>query len=208
MPAGGAAGPPGPPRWTFASPAQRRLAIASLALALISTVIAVNAARAEPERRSRTVVAPTPPAAASVDASGCPAPAECEVRSRAAELDAAFARAFPGGRVLDVSTTFDLRDNRGYRSTLIGLIGAASTVSVTAQCVPGAPAPAPRLDRSNTANTDLAGNSVIEFRQLSVLVPGRPGCGVAVLLRTRGPAVRFQDAALRLVRDPATQLRP
>lgn len=130
------------------------------------------------------------------------------MRGRATGLEAAFGRAFPGAQVLHADTTVDLRSGRGYRASLIGLIEGASTVSVTAQCVPGAPGSVPRLDRSNTASVDLAGNSVIEFRQLSVLVPGRPGCGVALLLRTRGPAVRFSDAALRLARDPAAQLRP
>lgn len=202
------AGPAGSPRWTFASAAQRRWAITALALALVAAVIAVNAARAHPERRVRTVAAPAPPAAATVDASGCPDVTVCQVRHRATGLEAAFGRAFPGARVLHADATFDLRSGRGYRASLIGLIEGASTVSVTAQCVPGAPRSVPRLDRSNTASVDLAGNSVIEFRQLSVLVPGRPGCGVALLLRTRGPAVRFSDAALRLARDPAAQLPP
>ncbi|MEO6502475.1 MAG: hypothetical protein ABIQ09_11250 [Jatrophihabitantaceae bacterium] len=207
MPPGGA-GPAGSPRWVFAGPAQRRLAITALALALISTVIAVNAARAHPEHRVRTVSAPAPPAVAAVDASGCPGFTVCQVRDQATELAAAFARAFPGGQVLAAQTTFDTRGDRSYRTSLIGLVSDASTVSVSAQCVPGAPRSTPRLDRSNTASVDLAGNSVIEFRQLSVLVPGRAGCGVAVLLRTRGPAVRFEGAALALARDPAIQLLP
>jgi hypothetical protein len=79
---------------------------------------------------------------------------------------------------------------------------------VTAQCVPGAPVSGVRLDRSSTAFIDLKGDSVIEFRQLSTLVPGRPGCGVALLLHTRGAAVRFEAAALRLAHDPAVQLPP
>jgi hypothetical protein len=41
-----------------------------------------------------------------------------------------------------------------------------------------------------------------------VLAPGRPGCGVALLLRSRGPALRFSEEALRLARDPAVQLVP
>lgn len=208
MPAGAAAGPAGSPGWIFASPVQRTLAAIAVALALISAVIAVNAARARPERRISTVTAPAPPAAATVDASGCPVQAQCRVQQRASGLDSAFVRAFPAGQVLDVQATLDLRTNRNYRTSLIGLIEGSSTVSLTAQCVPGAPRPASRLDRSSTAHVDLAGNSVIEFRQLSVLVPGRPGCGVALFLRTRGSAARYQDAALRLARDPAVQLTP
>jgi hypothetical protein len=172
-------------------------------------VITVNAARAHPERRIRIITAPAPPAAATVDASGCPQLAECRVQQRAANgLDAAFIRAFPTGQVLNVQATLDLRSNRTYRTSLIGMIEGASTVSLTAQCVPGAPRPTPRLDRSSTASVDLAGNSVIEFRQLSVLVPGGLGCGVALLLRSRGAAVRFEAAGLRLARDPAVQLSP
>jgi hypothetical protein len=130
------------------------------------------------------------------------------VQQRATGLDDAFIRAFPAGQVLNVQATLDLRTNRSYRSSLVGLIEGSSTVSLTAQCVPGAPRPAARLDRSSTAHVDLAGNSVIEFRQLSVLVPGRPGCGVALLLRTHGSARQFEAAALRLARDPAAQLPP
>jgi hypothetical protein len=206
MAAGAAAGQAGPPRWVFASPAQRRLAVLAAALALIALVIAVNAARVHPERRIITVTAPAPPAAAAVDATGCPAQAQCRVQQRATGLDAAFVRAFPAGQVLNVQATLDLSTNRSYRTSLIGSIEGSSTVSLTAQCVPGAPRPSARVQRSSTAHIDLAGNSVIDYRQLSVLTPGRPGCGVALVLRTRGAAVRFEDAALRLARDPAAQL--
>ena len=208
MAADTAAGPAGSRSWVFASPAQRRLAVLAAALALIASVIAVNAARTQPERHIVTVTTPAPPAAATVDATGCPVQAECRVQQRATGLDAAFVRAFPAGQVLNVQATLDLHTNRSYRTSLIGLIEGSSTVSLTAQCVPGAPRPAARLDRSSTAHIDLAGNSVIEFRQLSVLVPGRSGCGVALFLRTRGSALRFSDAALRLARDPAVQLFP
>jgi hypothetical protein len=102
----------------------------------------------------------------------------------------------------------DLRTYRSYRTSLIGSIEGASTVSLTAQCVPGAPRPAARVDRSSTGHVDLAGNSVIDFRQLSILAPGRPGCGVALVLRTRGGSVRFEDAALRLARELATRPPP
>lgn len=209
MPEGGdAAGPAGSPRWVFASAAQRRWAITALAVALIAGVIAVNAGRARPEHRVRNVSAPAPPAAASVDASGCPAFTLCRVRGQATDLAAAFAREFPSGQVLSAQATVDLRSARVYRTSLIGLIEGASTVSVIAQCVPGAPRSIAREDRSNTASVDLAGNSVIQFRQLSVLVPGQPGCGVAMLLRTRGPAVQFEDRALALARDLAIQRSP
>ena len=208
MAADAAAGAAGSPSWVFASPAQRRFAVVAVVLALIAVVIAVNAARARPERRITTITAPAPPAAATVDATGCPVEAECTVQQRAIGLDDAFVRAFPAGQVLNVQATLDLRTLRGYRTSLIGSIDGSSTVSLTAQCVPGAPRSKPRLERSSTAHVDLAGNSVIEFRQLSVLVPGRPGCGVALLLRTRGSARQLEDAALRLARDPAVQLLP
>lgn len=208
MPAGALGGPAGSPHWVFASAAQRRLAAAAAVLALISAVIGVNAARARPERRVLTVTAPASPDAATVDATGCPVQVRCRVQQQATGLDAAFIRAFPRGQVLNVQATVDLRTYRNYRTSLIGSIEGSSTVSLTAQCVPGALRSTPRLDRSSTAYPDLAGNSVVQFRQLSVLVPGRAGCGVALLLRTRGPAVRYQDAALRLARDPAVQLSP
>ncbi|HST48371.1 hypothetical protein [Jatrophihabitans sp.] len=196
----------GRPGWAFAGPAQRRLAVTAAVLALLATVITVNAARAHPERRVRTIVLPAPPAAVSVDASGCPVRADCRVAQRAIGLDDAFTRAFPSGEVLSVQATLDLRTSSSYRKSLVGLIEDGSTVSLVSQCVPGAPRPPGRLDRSSTAFTDLAGNSVIAYRQLSVLVPGLPGCGVALLLRTRGAAIRFEQAALRLARDPAVQL--
>ena len=208
MAAGAAADRAGLPRWVFASPVQRRLAVLATALALTAAVIAVNASRTQPERRVRTVSAPAPPVAATVDATGCPVQAKCRVQQRATGLDVAFVRAFPSGQVLNVQSTLDLRTNRSYRASLVGLVEGSSTVTLTSQCVPGAPRAASRLDRSSTAHLDLAGNSVIDFRELSVLVPGRPGCGVALLLRTRGAAPRFSDTALRLARDPAAQLSP
>jgi hypothetical protein len=203
-----AAGPAGSPSRAFASPAQRRFAVLAVALALISVVIGINAARVHPQRRITTVTAPAPPAAVAVDATGCPAQAQCRVQQRAIGLDDAFVRAFPAGQILNVQATLDLRSLRSYRKSLVGSIEGSSTVSLTSQCVPGAPRSRPRLEHSSTSFVDLAGNSVIEFRQLSVLVPGRPGCGVALLLRTRGSAARFEDAALRLARDPAVQLIP
>jgi hypothetical protein len=179
-----------------------------MVLALLSSVIAVNAARAHPVQRFRTVTVPAPPAAATVDASGCPVRAECRVQQRAVGLDDAFIRAFPDGQVLTVQATVDLRSNHSYRAGLVGLIEPGSTLSLTAQCVPGAPRSTPRLDRSSTAFDNLAGDTVIGSRQLSVLVPGASGCGVALLMSTRGAAIRFDDAALRLARDPAVQLSP
>jgi hypothetical protein len=208
MAADAAAGPADAPSWAFASSAQRRLAVLAVVLALISAVIAINAARIHPQRRITTVTAPARPAAVTVDATGCPAQAQCRVQQRAIGLDDAFVRAFPTGEILNVQATLDLHSLRSYRKSLIGSIEGSSTVSLTAQCVPGAPLSRPRLERSSTAYVDLAGNNVIAFRQLSVLVPGPPGCGVALLLRTRGSAVRFQDAALRLAHDPAVQLLP
>lgn len=175
-------------------------------LAFVSFVITVNAARTHPNRLTRTITTAAPPAAVTVDATGCPVTARCHVQQRAIRLDDAFARAFPSGQVLDVQTTVDLDSYRSYRVSLIGLIDPGATVSLWSQCVPGAPPSKPELERSSTAFVDLAGNSVIEFRQLSVLVPGRPGCGVGLLLRTRGASSRYQAAALRLVRDPSAQL--
>jgi hypothetical protein len=203
-----AAGPAGSPSWVFASPAQRKLAGLAAALALTSAVIGVNAARVHPQRRISTVTAPAPPAAVTVDATGCPVQTECRVQQRAIGLDDAFVRAFPTGQILNVQATVDLRSLSSYRKSLIGSIDGSATVSLTTQCVPGAPRSTPRLERSSTAHVDLAGNSIIEFRQLSVLVPGGSGCGVALLLRTRGAAARFQDQALRLAHDPALRLYP
>ena len=197
----------GRPGWTFAGPVQRRLAVTAAVLTLLAAVITVNAARAHPERRVRTVLLPAPPAAVTVDASGCPVQAGCSVQQRAIGLDDAFIRAFPGGQVLSVQATLDLRTSSSYRKSLIGLTGDdGSTVSLVSQCVPGAPPQPSRLDRSSSSFTDLAGNSVVAYRQLSVLVPGLPGCGVALLLRTSGPAMPDEAAALRLAHDQAVQL--
>ena len=196
----------GRPGWALAGPAQRRLAATAAMLALLATVITVNAARTHPERRVRTIVLPAPPAAVSVDATGCPVRASCRVAQRAIGLDDAFTRAFPSGEVLIVQATLDLRTSSSYRKSLVGLTEDGSTVSLVSQCVPGAPRPTDGLDRSSTAFTDLAGNSVVAFRQLSVLVPGLPGCGVALLLRSRGATDRFDTAALGLAHDPAVQL--
>jgi hypothetical protein len=156
--------------------------------------------------RVRTVVLPPPPAAVSVDASGCPVQASCRVAQRAIGLDDAFTRAFPSGEVLSVQATLDLRTSSSYRKSLIGLTAAGSTVSLVSQCVPGAPAQPDRLDRSSSSFTDLAGNSVVAYRQLSALVPGLPGCGAALLLRTSGAAAPDEAAALRLVHDRTVQL--
>ena len=207
----GVADHPAPARWVFGSTAQRRAAVAAAVLALLSVVITVNGARARPGHRIRTVAVPAPPAAATVDATGCPRTAECLVVQRATGLDAVFARAFPNGQVVNVQATLDLRDNRTYRSSLLGLVsvaGGSATVELAAQCVPGAPRSRARLDHSATAHVDLAGNGLIESRQLSVLVPGRPGCAVALLLSSAGAASPFDTAALRLVHDPAAQLHP
>ena len=195
--------------WTFAGPAQRRLAVTAAVLTVLAAVITVNAARAHPERRVHTVLLPAPAAAvkvATVDASGCPVQAGCSVQQRAPGLDDAFIRAFPGGQVLSVQATLDLRTLSSYRKSLLGLTPAGSTVSLVSQCVPGAPAQPSRLDRSSSSFTDLAGNSVVAYRQLSALVPGVTGCGVALLLRTGGATAQDEAAALRLAHDRAVQL--
>ncbi len=206
--AGSAAHPAGPVRWAFGSPAQHRLAVGAAVLALLSVVITVNAARTRPSYRFRTIAAPAPAAAVPVDASGCPVTARCRVQQRATGLDTAFARAFPAGQVLSVQATVDLDSNQTYRTSLLGLLAGNATVSLSAQCVPGAPRSTARLERTSTAHVDLAGDSVIQSHLLSVLVPGSPGCGVALLLRSPAPAGPAQDAALSLVHDPSVQLPP
>lgn len=189
----------------FANSIQRRLAVTAAVLAALSAVVAVNATRTRPSYR--TVLAAATPVAA-VDATGCPATARCLVVQRATGLDAAVTKAFPAGRILSVQSTLDLGDQRTYRSTLLGLIQGTATVRLSAQCVPGAPPSLPRLDRFNTAYVDLGGNSLINSRELSILVPGAPGCSLALLLRTPGSSSRYQGAAIRLAHSPAAQLQP
>jgi hypothetical protein len=182
------------------------LALAGL-LGLVAVLIASQAVRLKPVRQVRLVQAPT---AVLVDAAGCPAGVSCRIGSTAPPaLLAAINRALPSAAVQSVTGVYDSATGWPYRITVSARIGIAAHLTVIAQRLPGAPVNDPEaFDGSSVGHDDLSGNLVIDSRFTHAVVPGRPGCTIQLTLSSRGSGDAFDDAALRLARDPDLQLTP
>jgi hypothetical protein len=201
---------PGLLRWRRAWDAtsgRRRAALAvTVALLAASVVLFDAASEATPQRIVRIVHAATP-AAVTVDAVGCPTSARCGVQPVASPaLLAALTSQFAPVKVLAQNRTVDEDSGRIYRNTVVAVSGSGNTVSVQAQCVPGAPATRDYELRTSRSHSDLAGDSVVDAEILTTVVAGRSGgCSLAVQLESAASDAE-QRAALALAHDQTAQL--
>lgn len=198
-------------RW-IASPRRVRMAlIASVVAGIAAVAVGAFAVHATPDQQVRTVVDPGPPPATTIDALGCPVTVHCVVTSTVpADVDAATLHAFPRLQVVSVEQVAD-STGRAYRRSLLGNVADRSgltegVVTVSAQCVPGGAVVAEQTVRSADTSLDLAGNTVVNTRYLSVVVPGAVGCSAHVFLVSTGASQALEPAAVALAHDAALQV--
>jgi hypothetical protein len=165
--------------------------LATLALAVAVVVLLV---------RSRTVTTTSHTQAVvplGADASGCPLGRACQVSS---DPDPAVlgvidqALGYP--TVISSITVSDVSTGVTYRATLTAVVDAGVTVTTASQCVPGGSAvPAASGPLPATGPADGA-----------TVVPGEPGCSVAVVVRAPAGASVPVQAIERIGHDASAQL--
>ena len=136
---------------------------------------------------------------AGPDPAGCPSGSHCRVRSDLGQpLSLQARRLFPDATVLSSVSVTDLGTGRTVQATVVLQAPSGLVVWAAAQCVPGAAPIPPRA-----APLPDTGPAQADF-----VVPGRPGCSVAVTAQV--PRTVPVPAALleRLARDPQVQLAP
>jgi hypothetical protein len=197
-------------RWRLTSRPRRVALGGSAALVIAAVAIGAQAARASPAHRITAVVDPGPAPAAIVDATGCPATSRCDVSATAPDsLRTAFLRAFPAATVVAGTRTTDARrPGRSYRDTLVGTLASGALVMASSQCVPQGGPVAEVTVRSADTSLDLAGNTVVHSRLLSIVVPGADGCSVHVYQRSPGAGPLTEGPAIALAHDPRAQVSP
>ncbi len=161
-------------------------------LAVLLTCAALCGAVLSWHHASRTVttVVRTPAqTAASVDASGCPVTQVCSITAQpSTALTRAIRRRFPDA-VIDSGGSVQLPDGTDVRSTALALLSGGVQVSVVAQCIPGGAAVPSRAAQAGT-----------------VVVPGKPGCSVAVTAHVPAGGTPPTAALTALAADPTVQL--
>lgn len=193
-------------RWSATSPAARRLLTAAAILAAVALALAELAIHAHLRHRTRTVVAPPARATATTDAAGCPVGVSCTISSAAVPAVAAAVRAaFPGAAVLSTVSTLDAATGRVYRRMVVAE-SATATVTVSAQCVPGAGSVRRQVLRGAQTFDELDGSSFVLSQTVQVVTPGRQGCSASVGADTGKAGRAATTGALRLSADPVVQL--
>jgi hypothetical protein len=136
---------------------------------------------------------------AGPDALGCPTGIRCRVLGDAGQPLAVLARRlFPDATVLSSVAVTTADTGRTVQSTIVLRTPAGLELSALAQCVPGAGPVAARA-----ASLPAVGPAQADF-----VVPGRPGCSVAVAAQIpRSVPVPLKQLR-RLAADPDAQLRP
>jgi hypothetical protein len=193
-------------RWSALT---RALAIVAVLLTGCAVIFGVLAAHTVPQPITVSVRAPVPPPAATIDAVGCPQGRSCTVYGSALPaLQQAFARHFPAGSVLRGEQTADKVTGRIYRATLSARAPAATTVTISTQCVPQGLAPAEEITGHVDEHADLNDNIVTTAREFTALIPGAAGCSAWLLVHSIGAAHLDMHANLALAHDPKLQLKP
>jgi hypothetical protein len=200
-------------RWIASSRRVRAAVLVALVAGFAAVLVGAFAVHATPHHRVQTIVDPGPPPATTIDALGCPVTVHCVVRSTIpAGVRSAMLRAFPQVDVVSIQQIADVT-GRTYRRVLLGEIpeGAGLTpgvVSVVAQCIPGGAAASEQTVRSADSSLDLAGNTVVHTRYLSVIVPGATGCSAHVFLVSPSSGQALEPGAITLAHDPVVQVTP
>jgi hypothetical protein len=194
-------------RWA-ATAAIGRAAVILAATLLVASAVILNAAEhTSPGHRTRTVAGPSSAPAVTTDATGCPVTVHCEIRGSAPPaLRAALRRAFPHAMVQSAETTLDPAGGRVYRASILARADADDTVSLASQCIPHAAMVGTQTLNGAQSHVDLAGNSIIDLRITTTIVPGGLGCSVSVELRSATGRQASAAAARGLAHDPTTQL--
>lgn len=177
------------------------------ALLLVAVLLTVQGLRRHPQPRVRLVAGPP---AAAADPAGCPIGARCQagVVPPPAML-AAILRVFPNSRVTAVTGVSEAATGRPFRVVVRVQLDPSSSLTLTAQRLPGRPSNDPAIAESSVrSHTDLAGNLLIDSTEQRLISAGQPGCSLSIEV-SAPPNYRFlEPLAQRLSADPAAQLTP
>lgn len=135
---------------------------------------------------------------AGPDAMGCPSGIRCQVLPDAGQPLAVLARRlFPDATVLSSVSVTNAGTGRTVQASIVLRTVSGLELSALAQCVPGA-APIP----ARAASLPAVGPAQADF-----IVPGRPGCSVAVAAQIPRSVRVPLEQLRRLAADPDAQLR-
>lgn len=191
-----------PVRNAAAAGPPRLVATWLVAVAVLLAVAADGLAALWWQHRSRVIEVTSevrPYLPAGPDPAGCPSGSHCQVRSDFGQsLSVLARRLFPDATVLSSVSVTSSESGQPVQATIVLQTPAGVQVSATAQCVPGAAPIPPRA-----APLPPVGPAQADF-----VVPGKPGCSVAVAAQV--PRTVPVPAALleRLANDPQVQLSP
>lgn len=117
----------------------------------------------------------------------------------------AVRHAFPGASIVSSGATVDAASGRVYRRVFVATAGAR-TVTVSAQCVPGAKSVPRKVLQGERTFEELDGSTMVLSRTWQVVTPGRTGCSAAVGVDAATSSQAVKVAALVLASDPVVQL--
>jgi hypothetical protein len=196
-------------RWMRTPLWHRALLILSAALLVLSLPIANSAAHSKAAHQTRTRFSAPPATAATIDALGCPSTLPCTVQSYIDPVvKSAVLHAFPAAHILAGEHSVGAVPSQVFRYWLIADIGRDAKISLSGQCVPGGAPTSAISNLIGSAHTDLGGNTVYDREYLQAIVPGRPGCSVALYMNGAPAGVPLLDKLRELAAAPALQLRP
>lgn len=170
-------------------------------LALMLACCATVAASLWWQHRSRTIVVTNrvmPSYAAGADAFGCPNLTSCQVRAEIGQpLGSTARRMFPDATVVSSVSVVDSDTGRTVLTTIVLHARSGVEVSATAQCLP---------DGGQISGRSAALPSVGPA-QADFVVPGPPGCSVAVSAQIPRSVAVPVSQLLELATDPGVQLQ-
>jgi hypothetical protein len=187
----------------------KALLITALALLIVSLPIANSAAHTRPTHLNHIVLGPAPAAAATIDALGCPTSQTCSIRQIIdPTLRSALLRLFPTASVQTGEQTYARSSGRIYRSWLLSRIAPNTTITQTAQCVPGGAVGTASSNQIGTGHVSLSGDTVFDRDTLIAIEPGAAGCSAAVYLQAPTDSFVLAARLHQLAADPTVELTP
>ncbi len=193
-------------RWTGMPVVERRLLGAAAVFAAVAVTGGELAMHTHPQHRTRTVTAPPTSSVVTTDAAGCPVQVTCTLNTAPSPaVVRGVRRAFPGASVVSSVATVEAANGRVYRRVLVAASGAG-TVTVSAQCTPGANRVPRQVLRGERTFEELDGSTMVLTRTWQVVTPGRAGCSAAVGVDAATSSRAAKVAALALAADLVVQL--
>ena len=175
----------------------RRPEIGAFVLAVVLALVAGTVLWSRSVERTHTTVVTRRALPIRAAADDCPAGITCTDGAPRPVLAQVLGSALPGVQVLDGYAVYGVDPNRPYREVLQARTSGGVAVQITARRVEGGSAVAAQASGSVPASGPAT---------VAIVVPGAPGCSVAVILDVPAGVAVPLAAADRVARDPALQL--